>query len=300
MRPVLLFPLLALVPAAPLLAETAPADCATLIDSMGFFIVGPDAEISDIAGGCRASGVEVNTNEPLSYRVGELTMRAPALFESPGSWRFPPEAEIVLRDIAIVPRTSMGGLYDYIIEMQSEPFDADLSYRWDSETGALDLFNLSVSDAFWGEIALEARLEDVAGVEEFLNNPLSLLTSKIVRVRATIENRPFFTNMVAVPLVMALDLDPEADPRLDIADYQRTLTALVNALPPEAADPESQAVMTRFIAEFPRPEGTYQVEIAFDPALGLDDFMVENPLELAGLLARFSLTAAHTPFERRR
>lgn len=85
----------------------------------------------------------------------------------------------------------------------------------------------------------------------------------------------------------------DVDPRPLIETYKAAATAFIDGLPETSVGADSKAALRRFVADFPQPRGSYSFDMAADPGLAFVDLAVDDPMQLAGLLARLTVTAGH-------
>lgn len=297
MRPTLILAALAALIATPALAQNPdkksapPTDCSALVAWLDIVETSPETVIEDVPGGCRMTDFFVDMGSYVRYRADELVLTAPDLFEAVAAMRPFAEAELTVSGLRLSPDTG-SPLTTYIIEMQSAPLDARVSYRWDAAAETVDLTELSVksvdfgggfsvSGAFSGIVFDPARLEDI-----------SQWPGAIDRLNLTLDDGRFFT-AYAAPAVLGL-LPYDADPRPLIETYKQAATAFIDGLPDASVGPDSKAALRRFVADFPQPRGSYTLDLSADPGLPFVDIAVDDPMQVVALLARLAIVAGHT------
>lgn len=288
----LLLPLSALVlftPAA-FAKDAAPviASCSELFGFVGMAERGDDTVIEDINDGCRITNFYVGTSDYQRYRIGALSVTAPGLFAAFAAELPPEAAEIVATGIVLAPRVDP--VFEYLMEVQSQPFDARLSYRWDGAAGILDLRDIGISSPLLGRLAFSAMISGV-GAEAFAEAREGMTPAiKLKAMEVTLDNGIVFQSFV-LPSLMSL-LPPDEDPRPAIALYQQQALATLTGLPDRLIDKASKAVVASFIESFPRPVGEYVVAMTAESGIGLED--LEPLLSLLEQPGKLTIRASHS------
>lgn len=275
-------------------AKAEPTDCASLFDSLGMLNRSPQTSIEDTATGCTVTNVYFGSSYSRTA-IGQITLDADDLFGAIAGHSRPAKLELSVTNIRVSPDMADSPVTAYILETQQAPFDLHLAYSWDEASGDFDLDDLSMTMPALGNITLKARLAGVTDMPEALDSPADFARGNIEKLSLTLDNRGLFTAF-AVPILVG-NLPYNEDPRPAIATAQQAITTFITALPDTQIDANSKAILTRFVADFPKPNGFYHLEIAAEdqpvPLEGLLDF--NSPTDLVGLLSKFTLTAAFKP-----
>jgi hypothetical protein len=275
-------------------AKPEPTDCAGLFDSLDLLKRGPQTSIEDTATGCIITNVYFGSSYSRTA-IGQITLDTDDLFGAIAGHSRPAKLELSVTDIRVSPEMADSPVTAYVLETQQAPFDLHLAYSWDEASGDFDLDDLSMTMPTLGSITLKARLAGVTDMPEALDSPADFARGNIEKLSLTLDNRGLFTAF-AVPVLVG-NLPYDEDPRPAIATAQQAITTFIAALPDTQIDQASKAVLTRFVADFPKPNGFYHVEIAAKdqpvPLEGLLDF--NGPTDLIGLLSKFTLTAEFKP-----
>ena len=281
-------------PAAARDEQPAPKDCTSLFDSLGILNRGPQTIIEDRASGCTITNVYFGSSYS-RFAIGQITLDADDLFGAVAGHSRPARLELSVTGIHIAPEMPDSPVTAYILEAQQTPYDLHLAYRWDQASGNFDLDDLSMTMPGLGSVALTARLAGVTDMPEELETPADFARGNIEKLTLALDNRGLFTAF-AVPILVG-NLPYDEDPRPAIATAQEAVTTIISALPDTQIDASSKAVLTRFVADFPKPNGFYRVEVTPSgkpvPLEGLLDF--NDPADLPGLLGKFTLSAAFKP-----
>lgn len=274
----------------------APTTCQELIDGLrGLIEANADSIVEATANGCRMTNIYIVAQLPSRFRVTELTLEAPGLFEDIPTHIFPAEAELTLKGIVLSPDTG-SLLHTYIIESQAQPIDLHVAYSWDREAGEIRLADFSVSASDYGSFRLAARVSNVLFDPAHLQDPARYhepapFNASFDELALEIDNAGFIGGLLTPALLGSLPYDQ--DPRPIVASSIAGATAFIKALPKDNISEESKAALITLISGFPRPSGDYKMELRAQPGIALGELMVDNPLALAGLLGRITITAHH-------
>lgn len=275
-------------------AKAEPTDCTSLFDSLGMLDRSPQTNIEDTTTGCTVTNVYFGASYSRTA-IGQITLDADDLFDAIAGHSRPAKLELSVTNIRVSPDMADSPVTAYILETQQAPFDLHLAYSWDEASGDFDLDDLSMTMPALGNITLKARLAGVTDMPEALESPTDFARGNIEKLSLTLDNRGLFTAF-AVPVLVG-NLPYDEDPRPAIATAQQAITTFITALPDTQIDANSKAILTRFVADFPKPNGFYHLEIAAKdqavPLEGLLDF--NSPTDLIGLLSKFTLTAEFKP-----
>ena len=294
MRCLALAPLALALLAAPAWAqveEPVPTDCTSLFDTLGMLTRGPDSRIEDTATGC----VVTNTYFGASYSrtaIGQITLEVDDLFGAIAGHSRPARLELSVTNIRVSPEMDESPLTAYLLETQQAPFDLHLAYFWDEASGDFNLDDLSMTMPALGSLTIKARLAGVSDIPDAPAEPTDYLRGNVEKLSLTLDNRGLFTAF-AVPVLVG-NLPYDEDPRPAIAATQKTIIALIEAQPESQINASSKAALTRFVNDFPKPNGFYQFEITpIGAPVSLESLIAPNDdmVGLLELLARFNLSA---------
>jgi hypothetical protein len=270
--------------------DVAPTSCAALAEETGIIETTADTVIADTADGCRITDFLITPSAPSRFKVNELTLVAPGILDDYAAQRLPASLDLTLHGVLLSPETG-SELTTYIIEMQAEPMDVHLSYRWDAAEGVLDLADLSVTAGELGGFRLTGRITDAQVTPDVVADP-TRLRGALESLTLEMDNARFAAAYFAPPLVSMLPYDQ--DPRPLIASYIAAVNGFIASLPAANVSAESKDALTSFVSAFPRPRGDYTLEVTAEPPLALDEIALDTPIALAGILARLRIEATHT------
>lgn len=299
MRPFLALAGLALLAVAPAYAQAdkkaprSPTTCLELIIFLDAIVANAETKIEDTDTGCRVTNFYVGTDSYTRFRIEELVLEAPTLFENFAEDLPPTELDLTITGFTNAPDTG-SLLNNYIIEVQSEPMDIHFAYRWDRDASTVEVSDLSVSAKDYGVMRLSGRLSDM----DF--NPERLDVSEAIpgafdHLIVELDNAAFFSAMVAPMLLGYLPYDE--DPRPLIADYKQSAIAAFDGLSEDTLSPDSKAALTTFINAFPKPTGDYTFDLRADPPLEVNVVSTNPASALATILSRLQLAVTHQPAE---
>lgn len=271
-------------------SEPLPTDCTSLFDNLGMLKRDAQTSIADTATGCIITNVYFGASYSRTA-IGQITLDADDLFGAIAGHSRPAKLELSVTNIRVSPDMADSPVTAYILETQQAPFDLHLAYSWDEASGDFDLDDLSMTMPTLGSITLKARLAGVTDMPEALDSPADFARGNIEKLSLTLDNRGLFTAF-AVPVLVG-NLPYNEDPRPAIASAQQAITSFITALPDAQINASSKAVLTRFVSDFPKPNGFYHVEtVAKDQAVPLEGLLDFNsPANLIGLLSKFTLSA---------
>jgi len=272
-------------------APKPAANCTELLRSLDFIEATADTVIADIANGCTVSNFYVGFGSYNRFRLGELTLQSPDLFTNYASGSFPPELELHIAGFQIAPDTG-NLLSNYIFEIQAEPLAIHLAYRWDKQSGDVELADFSVTADDYGAIRLAGRVSGFNFDPDNMDD-LTEIPGAFDQLSLEVENARFFSAMLVPSLLGFLPYDE--DPRLLIASYQKAAIAFVNGLPQSNISDDSKAALNTFIETFPQPRGDYSLQLRADPGLPFSTLDVDDLTALLPLLADVELAVTHTP-----
>ncbi|KQN73843.1 hypothetical protein [Devosia sp. Leaf64] len=274
--------------------------CADLAKALGFIEATKKTRFQDGDGACSITQFYVSFGSYIRYRIDEAIVRSPELFtgdvdlkNAVGGFILPTELDISVTGFVLAPETG-SALNDYIIETQSEPLDLHLAYRWDRDTGALNLADLGVRTRDGSAITMAAMASDVALTQEHLDK-LEALPGGIEQLIFSVEDASFFASLVS-PALLGM-LPDDGDPRALVASYQKVAVTLIDSLPGDSVSNNSKAALRDFVESFPKPTGDYTVQLRADPPIPFVSLQPSDISELLGLLATTELTVTHTPEE---
>lgn len=272
-------------------APKPPATCTELVRSLDFIEATAATKIADAANGCTVSDFYIGFGSYNRFRIAELTLQSPNLFTDYTSGFFPPELDLQITGFQISP--DMGSLLDsYIMEIQAEPLDIHLAYRWDKPSGDLDLADFSVTTEDYGAIRLAGRVSGFSFDPDALDE-LTEIPGAFDQLVLEIENARFFSAMLA-PAILGL-LPYDEDPRPLVASYQKAVIAAMDGLPASTISGDSKAALTTFINAFPQVRGDYTLQLRADPGLPFSTLDVDDLTALVPLLDNLQLAVTHTP-----
>ena len=295
----LALPLLALMLlTAPALAqETVPAEpavptsCETLFDFAPYAERGPRTTIETTADGCRFTDFFAGSTKYDRFRIGSLTLSAPGLFEALANGLPPPAASVALTGIASAPRLD-DPLHEYIIELQSAPFDVTLGYHWDAEAGTLSIDEASLSSPALGRLMVSGRLAGIHADALTVAESGTLPPVALHEAELMLDNKAFVPSFVAPYLISLLSRDE--DPRAQVARYQQQFDAVLQGLPDTLIDAQSKAVLSGFIFSFPHPTGIHTIHLQSDQGIGLETLLSGKAMELLTQPGALTVTASHS------
>jgi hypothetical protein len=271
--------------------DSAPATCAELAVILEIVEETPEAMIENTETGCRLNNVFLNFGNYTRYRVEEIVLRAPGLFEEFAQEQLPAELDLAVSGLTIAPDTG-GPLMSYIIEVQSEPMDIHLAYKWDRDARTVDLTDLSVVAESGSSFRFAGRFSNTELDPDRLGNPLGL-PGQIDEAQLELNDASFFGNFAVSPLLALLP--PNQDPRPLVENYKAAVTSFIEALPQQTADDASKTALTSLVATFPRLRGDLALSITAPEGLAFTSLAVDDLADIAGLLSRLRVTATDAP-----
>lgn len=269
----------------------APSNCADLVKGFGLIETTAESAIEELETGCIVSNVFVGTGSYARYRIGSATLIAPDLFASDGEATLPSEIDLAITGFQLVP--DMGSLLNnYIIEVQGEPLDIHVAYRWDKEGQTVELADFSVAAPGYGQFRVAGRLSNIT-LDPNQFTDVTSFPGAIDALVIEIVNARFFSAMVVPAILGTLPYD--ADPRPLIDTYKTALTAFIASLPGDNISDDAKSALTTFVTAFPRMVGDYSVNLRADPPLDFSALAVDSPAGIAAILARMQIAADYTP-----
>lgn len=274
------------------LHKAAPI-CAPLMESTGLIETGYGSAIEDIESGCRLSAIYAGLGGYQRLRIETLEIIAPDLEAALINQRQFEEARISIKCARISPDFGYP-LQSYITEMQVRPFDLDLDYRWNAETGDLDISQLRAEGAVIGTWSLSARLKNVPD--------LGLARTGAVAADFGIETLSLTfaeTELVlgyVLPLVLnTLPYDEDPAPHIE-AGIAEFADAIANA-PETNISPASKTVLTDWISRFPNLDGAAgTLDIGgTDKPLPFEKLFIEDAETFSAFLKAAQISAQSTP-----
>lgn len=272
-------------------APKPAANCTELLRSLDVIEATAETVIEDVANGCTVSNAYIGFGSYNRFRLGELTLQSPDLFTNYASGSLPQELELHIAGFQIAPDTG-NLLNNYIFEVQAEPLDIHLAYRWDKQSGDLELADFSVTANDYGAIRLAGRVSGFNFDPDNMDD-LTEIPGAFDQLVLQVENAQFFSAMLVPSMLGFLPYDE--DPRPLIASYQQAAIAFVNGLPQSSISDDSKAALNTFIESFPQPRGDYTLELRADPGLPFSTLDVDDLTALLPLLANLQLAVTHAP-----
>lgn len=283
------------VVASPALAQDADAkpssaqSCKAFIAHFGMVEDTPKTSIEELGTGCRIRDFYVKSAPYMRYHIASATLSAPDLFEAFAAERLPREVEVSIESIVFAPDAG-GPLSSYVIRMQSEPMDIHFAYRWDRDERTVQLSDFSVDAGNLGGFRLAGRFSEV-DLDPDRFKDVSALPGALDQVTLELTNARFFTAYVA-PMLLNM-LPPDADPEPLIETYKQAAISFIEAVPVKDLSSDSKAALVSFVAAFPRPRGSYTLEVKADPGLALNKLSVNGAAELGASLALLQIAVTH-------
>lgn len=271
-------------------SKPVPTDCTSLFDNLGMLNRDKQSRIEDTETGCTITDVYFGSTYS-RFAIGRITLEADDLFGAVAGHTRPAQLKLNISGVRSSPDID-SPLNTYIMEMQQVPFELNLAYRWDAESGDFDLDDFSMRMPSIGSVVLKAELSGVSDMPATIQEPTDYARGNVEKLTLTLDNRGLFT-AVAAPILLS-PLPYDEDPRPHIAAAQQMVIGLINARPDDQIDPASKQVLARFVNDFPRPDGFYRFEITpIDAPVSLESLVAPTD-DLAGLmelLGRFNLSA---------
>lgn len=290
---------LALLPAVPSFAQAGkkapapPTTCTALARSLDFIEATADTRIEEVARGCSITDFYVGYGPFNRYRIAALTIQSSDLFAGYAEDFFPADLDLNISGLIVSPDTG-SLLNNYLIEVQSQPMDLHLAYRWDRHSGDLDIADLSVKTEDNSAIRLAARVSGLA-FDPASMDELTELPGAFDHLAVQIDDARFFSSLLAPAVIGMLPYDE--DPRILVRNHQETALALVGRLPDDTVSAGSKAALTTLIKAFPKVRGDFTFDLRADPGLELKTLDLDDLPDLLPLLARLQLAVTHTPAE---
>lgn len=292
-RPLLAAGVLGLLASSSAMAGDDMAACERMFEHVMKGLIEADSTEA-VEGGCRYTNVVATLDTFNRWSIGQVTLTGTDVIASIIGDRVPVAAELTFDDMVFAPYGS-GGVSQYILESQQIGFKFHMAYRWDEQTGELDLNDVSVFEPRTGMAGFSAKahlaaLPDAATMYD--NQTDGTITALTLRL----DNRGVFESMVVPVLVSLLPYDQ--DPRPAIAKYQRAIAAAFAALPDTVLDTDGKAVAAEFVGVFPHPDGRYEVTFeAEEPIEVMALASIGSVTGLLKLLPSLTITAQHMPAE---
>ncbi len=286
------FSLPALAEFPPELHEAAPI-CAPLMENTGLIETGYGSTIADIENGCRLEAIYAGLGLYQRLRIDRLDIIA-SDFESALIGQRPFEAaRISIKGARVSPDFGYP-LQSYITEMQVRPVDLDLDYRWDAETGDLEIARLHAEGRVIGAWDLSARLTGVPDLG-LARTGAAPADFGIESLTLSFAERELVLGYI-LPLVLntlPYDQDPAPHIETGIAAF---VEAIENA--PEAnISSDSKAALIDLISRFPRLDGavgTFEIS-GLDEPLPVEALFIESADDFAAFLAASRLSLDPAP-----
>lgn len=272
-------------------APAPPATCEALATELGFVEKTAETTIEDLADGCRLTSFFINFGQHTRYRIGQATLTAPGLLAAYAGQSLPTELDLAITGFLISPDTG-SALTNYIIEMQSEPMDIHLAYRWDPTAHTVDLADFSVAAQAYGAFRVSGRFSDI-DLDPARMAELASMPGAIDQLRLEIDNARFFSTLFAPAAVGLLPYDQ--DPRPLIEGYKQAAASFIANLPATNVPDDAKAALTTFVTDFPKPTGDYALELQADPPIQITALATDSLPAAVALFARLQVTASHAP-----
>lgn len=285
----------AIMAVSPALAQQAvetssPAQtCTAFVAGMNMLEKTPATKIESFASGCRLSDVYANLGPYTRYRIARITVSAQDLFDSYVGKRLPTEGDLKIEGLVLAPNTGDPHT-SYIVRAQSEPMDIHLAYRLNMDARTAELADFSIAAGPLGGFRITGRFSDVELDPDRLSDA-SAPPGIIDRLTLELHNARFFTAYVVPALVNLMPGDTDPEPLIE--NYKQAAIAFIEALPAQNIADSSKAALNRFVSDFPRPSGSYTVEVTADPGLALSQLTADSPIALVAALSRLQIGADH-------
>jgi len=284
------FPALAEFPSE--LHKAAPI-CAPLMESTGLIETGYGSTIEDIENGCRLNAIYAGLGGYQRLRIETLEIIAADLETALIQQRQFEEARISIKGARISPDFGYP-LQSYITEMQVRPFDLDLDYRWNAETGDLDISQLRAEGAVIGTWSLSARLKNVPDLGLARTGAVAA-DFGIEALSLTFAEKELVLGYILPMVLNTLPYDEDPAPHIEqgIAHF---LDALANA--PEAdISADSKTVLADWIGRFPNLDGAAgTLDISGKNApLPLEKLFIEDAETFSAFLEAAQISAQPMP-----
>lgn len=274
------------------LYATAPR-CAPLLDATGIFQAGYGSTMEDIDAGCRLQAFYAGMGGYQRLRIDTLEIRAPDLEAALVQGRQFEEASIRIRGARVSPDFGYP-LQSYITEMQVRSFDLDLDYRWNAETGDLDIARLHAEGSVLGTWTLAARLKQVPD--------LGLARTGAVPADFGIETLTldFAEKELVLGYVLPLVLNTlpyDEDPAPHIETGIAAFIDAIVAAPAANIDSDSRASLIDWVSRFPNlagASGTLELGGTEGP-VPFERLLITDTEDFAALLAIAQISASSAP-----
>ncbi len=274
------------------LHKAAPI-CAPLMESTGLIETGYGSTIEDIENGCRLEAIYAGFGGYQRLRIETLEITAPDLEAALIQQRQFEAARITIKGARVSPDFGYP-LQSYITEMQVRPFDLDLEYRWNAETGDLDISQLRAEGAVIGTWSLSARLKNVPDLGLARTGAVAA-DFGIEALSLTYAEKELVLGYI-LPLVLnTLPYDEDPAPHIE-AGIAEFVDAIDNA--PEAnISADSKTVLADWIGRFPNLDGaagTLDISGKNEP-LPLEKLFIEDAEAFSAFLKAAQISAQSTP-----
>ncbi|GEM_PF-1464931 len=274
------------------LHKAAPI-CAPLMESTGLIETGYGSTIEDIENGCRLNAIYAGFGGYQRLRIETLEIIAPDLEAALLQQRQFEEARISIKGARISPDFGYP-LQSYITEMQVRPFDLDLDYRWNADTGDLDISQLRAEGAVIGTWSLSARLKNVPDLGLARTGAVAA-DFGIETLSLSFAERELVLGYVLPMVLNTLPYDEDPAPHIEAGIAEFT-DAIANA--PEAnIGPESKTVLADWIGRFPNLDGaagTLDISGKNGP-LPFEKLFIEDAETFSAFLNAAQISAQSTP-----
>lgn len=276
----------------PQLHKAAPI-CAPLMESTGLIQTGYGSMIEDIENGCRLEAIYAGLGGYQRLRIETLEIIAPDLETALLQQRQFEEARISIKGARVSPDFGFP-LQSYITEMQVRPFDLDLDYRWNADTGDLEIAHLHADGQMIGSWNLSARLTGVPDLGLARTGAVPAAFG-IESLTLTFAEKELVLGYV-LPLVLnTLPYDEDPAPHIE-AGIAGLVEAIENA-PDANISADSKTALIDYVSRFPRlngATGTLELTGRDDP-LPFETLFIESVDDFAALLAASRLSLDPAP-----
>lgn len=272
-------------------APSAPTTCEAFADNLGFIEETAETTIQDLPDGCKLTSFFANFGQYTRYRISAATLTVPGILDAFASDSVPSELDLAISGFLISPDTG-SELTNYIVEMQAEPMNIHLAYRWDRVARTVDLADFSVTAGAFGGFSFSAHLSD-ADLDRVELQQLPSMPGAIDQLTLEIDNARFVSTLFAPAAVGMLPSDQ--DPRPLIEGYKQAVSSFITALPAANVSDDSKAALITLVTGFPKPLGDYTLDLRADPGIAFKDLATDNLPGLVALLARVQIAATHAP-----
>ena len=274
------------------LHDTAPI-CAPLLESTGLIETGYGSTIEDIDNGCRLGAIYAGLGGYQRLRIESLEIIAADLEAALQEQRQFEEARISIKGARVSPDFG-SPLQSYITEMQVRPFDLELDYRWNAQTGDLDIARLHAEGPIIGSWTLSARLTGVPdlGLARTGAAPASF---GIEALTLNFAEKQLLLGYILPVVLNALPYDEDPAPHIEAG--VKAFVEAIGKAPDTSISPDSKAALASWIALFPDLDGaagTLELR-GQDGPIPFESLLIEDAGDFAAFLAAAQISATPAP-----